>query len=114
MTRYRFRPCDSREWFFFFFNDTATTEIYTLSLHDALPIWRAFYPRRGYVLTLQGGGAAEALLSDTSFIRLYGRHTQYFRAGDNGRLILRSEVGSVLAQTRGGIPPEFLFRAGGA
>src|SRR5258706_16249402 len=28
-------------FFFFFFNDTATTEIYTLSLHDALPI----YPR---------------------------------------------------------------------
>src|SRR5258708_36418480 len=32
---------------FFFFNDTATTEIYTLSLHDALPIfaytvWRAY------------------------------------------------------------------------
>src|SRR3712207_7209093 len=25
----------------FFFNDTATTEIYTLSLHDALPIWPA-------------------------------------------------------------------------
>src|SRR2546422_8334956 len=24
---------------YFFFNDTATTEIYTLSLHDALPIW---------------------------------------------------------------------------
>src|SRR3712207_9028740 len=33
---------------FFFFNDTATTEIYTLSLHDALPIW----PRRG---TRRGG-----------------------------------------------------------
>src|SRR5574337_602637 len=28
--------------FFFFFNDTATTEIYTLSLHDALPISRSF------------------------------------------------------------------------
>src|SRR2546430_12069416 len=26
------------QFFFFFFNDTATTEIYTLSLHDALPI----------------------------------------------------------------------------
>src|SRR3712207_8706564 len=25
-------------WYVFFFNDTATTEIYTLSLHDALPI----------------------------------------------------------------------------
>src|SRR2546430_10285367 len=29
-------------FFFFFFNDTATTEIYTLSLHDALPIFRAW------------------------------------------------------------------------
>src|SRR2546422_10995394 len=28
----------STRCFFFFFNDTATTEIYTLSLHDALPI----------------------------------------------------------------------------
>src|SRR3712207_8504171 len=33
---------------FFFFNDTATTEIYTLSLHDALPIWpRGRARRRG-------------------------------------------------------------------
>src|SRR3712207_7657920 len=29
---------------FFFFNDTATTEIYTLSLHDALPIFAPAYP----------------------------------------------------------------------
>src|SRR6266511_6444655 len=32
---------------FFFFNDTATTEIYTLSLHDALPIFDLDRPRRG-------------------------------------------------------------------
>src|SRR3712207_7967256 len=33
---------------FFFFNDTATTEIYTLSLHDALPIFEAqLQPRPG-------------------------------------------------------------------
>src|SRR2546422_11326669 len=31
--------CFLHLFFFFFFNDTATTEIYTLSLHDALPIW---------------------------------------------------------------------------
>src|SRR2546427_7935449 len=31
--------------FFFFFNDTATTEIYTLSLHDALPICWTAAPR---------------------------------------------------------------------
>src|SRR6266480_6386270 len=33
-----------RGTFFFFFNDTATTEIYTLSLHDALPILRLEVP----------------------------------------------------------------------
>src|SRR6266496_6455123 len=42
--------------FFFFFNDTATTEIYTLSLHDALPIChRRAVPRSrqaGHVLGL--------------------------------------------------------------
>src|SRR3712207_9096794 len=31
--------CATLVHFFFFFNDTATTEIYTLSLHDALPIY---------------------------------------------------------------------------
>src|SRR5256885_8503069 len=34
---------------FFFFNDTATTEIYTLSLHDALPICHARCARRAGV-----------------------------------------------------------------
>src|SRR2546429_3526223 len=33
--------------FFFFFNDTATTEIYTLSLHDALPISHEPQPQLG-------------------------------------------------------------------
>src|SRR2546427_3260502 len=32
---------------FFFFNDTATTEIYTLSLHDALPISKTACPDHG-------------------------------------------------------------------
>src|SRR3712207_9526952 len=36
----------SRVIYFFFFNDTATTEIYTLSLHDALPISRDDLRRR--------------------------------------------------------------------
>src|SRR5256884_9830164 len=38
---------------FFFFNDTATTEIYTLSLHDALPISSLVAPRES-VGTLGG------------------------------------------------------------
>src|SRR5260370_41860777 len=44
---------------FFFFNDTATTEIYTLSLHDALPICHGRGPgraaRHGELLPRQGG-----------------------------------------------------------
>src|SRR5438034_6817099 len=42
-----FRLCVSLglSCFFFFFNDTATTEIYTLSLHDALPIASPFAMR---------------------------------------------------------------------
>src|SRR5438876_10528388 len=39
---------------FFFFNDTATTEIYTLSLHDALPICRTFQIKHG---TLYSNGS---------------------------------------------------------
>src|SRR2546426_4049086 len=39
-------------FFFFFFNDTATTEIYTLSLHDALPIYLYFNDMTGYLTKL--------------------------------------------------------------
>src|SRR5579871_582624 len=43
---------------FFFFNDTATTEIYTLSLHDALPICSADGGRgvSGFVCRIRRGG----------------------------------------------------------
>src|SRR3712207_1092685 len=43
---------DRLSCFFFFFNDTATTEIYTLSLHDALPISAG----RGLLERLEGAG----------------------------------------------------------
>src|SRR2546422_9760891 len=48
-------PC--RFFLFFFFNDTATTEIYTLSLHDALPIYRTL------VISVGGGMGYFMLLS---------------------------------------------------
>src|SRR5688572_33500387 len=43
---------------FFFFNDTATTEIYTLSLHDALPISRRCRGREGASPTRRTSGRA--------------------------------------------------------
>src|SRR5438552_10380860 len=41
---------ESKSVYLFFFHDTATTAIYTLSLHDALPIYRRRRPR------IAGGG----------------------------------------------------------
>src|SRR2546422_10361863 len=58
--------------FFFFFNDTATTEIYTLSLHDALPISRADIEKMDYVQRLR--------VKDESSRVFRGRHTQLCRA----------------------------------
>src|SRR3712207_7892347 len=40
----------------FFFNDTATTEIYTLSLHDALPISASAHPWRDGALVIRSAG----------------------------------------------------------
>src|SRR6201986_5681661 len=52
---------------FFFFNDTATTEIYTLSLHDALPILPRARRRRAGPLHRRGGrGAATRSEEHTS------------------------------------------------
>src|SRR2546430_9895633 len=50
--------CQSLFLLFFFFNDTATTEIYTLSLHDALPI---SIPGRSSPAARAHAGAAPAV-----------------------------------------------------
>src|SRR2546422_8750141 len=50
-----------RPFFFFFFNDTATTEIYTLSLHDALPI-SLWPPNR--VVAITGSPTRRAVTPD--------------------------------------------------
>src|SRR2546430_4186576 len=62
---------------FFFFNDTATTEIYTLSLHDALPISRT--PTRGAITTtgpIRVSHRARVAITDRKSTRLNSSHSQ--------------------------------------
>src|SRR5256885_14805878 len=54
--------------FFFFFNDTATTEIYTLSLHDALPIF-VVGPERGRMEIVGECDCQRSFEQDHSFTR---------------------------------------------
>src|SRR2546430_13279123 len=51
----------------FFFNDTATTEIYTLSLHDALPIWMwAAIALMGALAQRRATGAGQRIVTSRS------------------------------------------------
>src|SRR3712207_8043168 len=56
----------------FFVNDTATTEIYTLSLHDALPIFRLRQGRQR--LQLRDGDRARLFSGSSPHRRRKGRH----------------------------------------
>src|SRR5256885_6085816 len=79
-----FTSIHRNKYFFFFFNDTATTEIYTLSLHDALPIYRVEIVR-GATGLLNGSGDPSATVN---FVRKQPRET----AGGHTSLTLgRSE-----------------------
>src|SRR2546427_8439631 len=66
---------------FFFFNDTATTEIYTLSLHDALPILDQEEPvpvgaRKGLAGLLVHGQRGRNVQQDRKSTRLNSSHSQ--------------------------------------
>src|SRR5256885_12769291 len=65
----------------FFFNDTATTEIYTLSLHDALPICPRspveHYVRGGHELDFHDAGIDRVLAG------IKGRHPHTFRSEEH-------------------------------
>src|SRR2546430_9220664 len=75
---------------FFFFNDTATTEIYTLSLHDALPIsaarcaedacrMRVIHGEHRIILPCQGGKIRQlrdVTFQDRKSTRLNSSHSQ--------------------------------------
>src|SRR2546422_11597546 len=83
----------TRVRFVFFFNDTATTEIYTLSLHDALPI----SGQGGGVPRGRGAGGAAARRADGE-----GRHLSRDPRSRAGRRVhprgVRAPLGSRLRE----------------
>src|SRR2546430_16540959 len=73
--------------FFFFLNDTATTEIYTLSLHDAL---RILFPPEDFAARRAGGessgiatAAGENLCFATQFAALFAAQAVKFRSEEH-------------------------------
>src|SRR2546430_11399539 len=69
--------------YIFFFNDTATTEIYTLSLHDALPIfirsfdlWRSVGSHQFHAQDIIRRGAQSFEIGDRKSTRLNSSHSQ--------------------------------------
>lgn len=72
------------------------------------------YPRRGDVTEVRIGGASKQLLSDQDFLRTLVRYQVWWPMGKRDTLSLRGEAGYTAAQSRFGIPQEYLFRAGGS
>src|SRR2546430_6138266 len=66
--------CISSFIFFFFFNDTATTEIYPLSLHDALPIYSTTARRWQNHARILANGQPGGLEVHAVFLRRGGLH----------------------------------------
>src|SRR3712207_8495153 len=75
----------------FFFNDTATTEIYTLSLHDALPIFR---------LVVESSVSSGISDSTSLYLFIFHHATIINRPGYYGFINIRSEEHTSELQSR--------------
>lgn len=80
--------------------------------------WRdvddSFAPRKGQILQLDFAISEKALISDQRFIRTYAKYQQWIPVAKRDVLLLRAEIGQVLAPSIDGIPEDYLFRTGGS
>ena len=80
--------------------------------------WRhvdnVFDPHKGGVLNLQVAAAKQSIASERDFLKLYGQYQYWFPITPRDQIVIRGEIGSTLAESRVGIPEDFLFRAGGS
>src|SRR2546430_11704918 len=93
---------------FFFFNDTATTEIYTLSLHDALPI--SVFPRPDRWRRCQTADGCDPV--GRAGRNQIGRHTSELQSQSNlvCRLLLEKKKKSVQQRITNQLYPAHLHR----
>lgn len=70
-------------------------------------------PRRGYLLRGEVGGALKALASTQDFARLHARAAALVTLAERHTFTFRAELGSVFAESRNGIPSNYLWRTGG-
>src|SRR3712207_7697566 len=81
----------------FFFNDTATTEIYTLSLHDALPISHSPNASRrprvaaGASVRVRGASPVDVLVRTSSDVLMVAPYAGITRSGSSGRRRVQSD-----------------------
>src|SRR5258708_36146858 len=68
---------------FFFFNDTATTEIYTLSLHDALPIFELFEQKHYRFVTLDAALSDPAYNTPDTFVPRFSKYGPMWRSEEH-------------------------------
>ena len=73
-----------------------------------------FDPKRGGVLNVQLAVGTKALASTQDFVKTYAQYQMWIPVSVDNQLLLRGEIGYTIAESRAGIPEDFLFRAGGA
>ncbi len=71
------------------------------------------FPMSGTLTQVRVGVAYTAMLSDQDFVRSYVRFQNWLQLGERDLLLLRIEGGYTAADSRSGIPQDYLFRVGG-
>ena len=71
-------------------------------------------PKSGGVFNIQVAAAKQSIASERDFFRLYGQYQHWIPITPRDQVVLRTEWGTTFAESRQGIPEDFLFRAGGS
>ena len=78
------------------------------------PVDSVFDPRKGGVLNVQLAAGSKSLGSGEDFLKTYMQYQYWYPVGKMDQLLLRIELGRTFANSREGIPDDFLFTAGGS